>query len=144
MIICVIKIFFVQFFVYSCHLFLISSASVRFIPFLSFIVPSFAWNIPLVSLIFLKKSQVFPILLFSSISLLKYTIKCCQLYALSPTVDLQNLIILQIKALYLLITTSKFTKSCPSLSGHRETILHRLIILPVCARSCPFLCTHGL
>ena len=55
--------------VYSCHLFLISSASVRSIPFLSFIVLIFAWNVPLVSLIFLKRSQVFPILLFSSISL---------------------------------------------------------------------------
>ena len=30
-------------FVYSCHLFLISSASVRSIPFLSFIMPIFAW-----------------------------------------------------------------------------------------------------
>ena len=50
--------------VYSCHLFLISSASVKSIPFLSFIVPMFAWNIPLVSLIFLKRSLVFPILLF--------------------------------------------------------------------------------
>ena len=39
----------------SCHLFLISSASVRSITFLSFIVPIFAWNIPLVSLIFLKR-----------------------------------------------------------------------------------------
>ena len=55
--------------VYSCHLFLISSASVRSIPFLSFIEPMFAWNVPLVSLIFLKRSLVFPILLFSSISL---------------------------------------------------------------------------
>ena len=54
---------------YSCHLFLISSASVRSIPFLSFIVPIFAWNVPLVSLIFLKRPLVFPILLFSSISL---------------------------------------------------------------------------
>ena len=54
---------------YSCHLFLISSASVRPIPFLSFILPIFAWKFPLVSLIFLKKSRVFPILLFSSISL---------------------------------------------------------------------------
>ena len=36
--------------VYSCHLFLVSSASVRSIPFLSFIVPIFAWNFPLVSL----------------------------------------------------------------------------------------------
>ena len=55
--------------VYSYHHFLISSASVRSIPFLSFIEPIFTWNIPLVSLIFLKRSLVFPILLFSSISL---------------------------------------------------------------------------
>ena len=47
--------------VYSCHLFLISSASVRSILFLSFIKPIFAGNIPLVSLIW-------NILLFSSIS----------------------------------------------------------------------------
>ena len=55
--------------VYSYHLFLISSASVRSIPFLFLIEPIFTWNIPLVSLIFLKRSLVFPILLFSSISL---------------------------------------------------------------------------
>ena len=55
--------------VYSCHLFLISSASVRSISFLSFIVPISAWNVPLVPQIFLKSSLVFPILLFSSISL---------------------------------------------------------------------------
>ena len=56
-------------FVYSCHLFLISSASVRSITFLSFTEPIFAWNIPLVFLIFLKRSLFFPILLFSSFSL---------------------------------------------------------------------------
>ena len=55
--------------VHSYHLFLISSASVRSILFLSFIEPIFAWNVPLVSLIFLKRSVVFPILLFSSLSL---------------------------------------------------------------------------
>ena len=54
---------------YSCHLFLISSASVKSILFLSFIVFIFAWNVPLVSLIFLKRSLVFPILLFYSVSL---------------------------------------------------------------------------
>ena len=48
--------------VYSYHLFLVSSASVRSIPFLSFIEPIFAWNIPLVSIIFLKRSLVFLIL----------------------------------------------------------------------------------
>ena len=55
--------------VYSYHLFLISPASVRSTAFLSFILPIFAWNVPLISLIFLKRSLVFPILLFSSISL---------------------------------------------------------------------------
>ena len=56
-------------FVFSCCLFIISFSSVRSIPFLSFIVPIFTWNVPLVSLIFLKRSLVFPFLLFSSISL---------------------------------------------------------------------------
>ena len=54
--------------VYSCYL-LISSPSVGSKPFLSFIVPTFGWKVPLVSLIFLKRSLVFPVLLFSSISL---------------------------------------------------------------------------
>ena len=49
-----------------CYL-LISSASVR--SFLSFFVPIFAWNVPMSSPIFLKKSLVFSILLFSSIFL---------------------------------------------------------------------------
>ena len=53
---------------YSFHPFLIYSAYVVH-KFLSFFVPIFAWNVPLVSLIFLKRSQVFPILLFSSIGL---------------------------------------------------------------------------
>ena len=35
--------------VYSCYLFLISSVSVRSTPFLSFIAPVFACNVPLVS-----------------------------------------------------------------------------------------------
>ena len=43
------RYFLYSFSVYSCQLFLISSASVRSIPFLSFIVPIFAWNVPLVS-----------------------------------------------------------------------------------------------
>ena len=55
--------------VYSCHLFLISSACVRSIPFLFYFEPIFARNFPLVSLIFLKRSLVLLILLFSSICL---------------------------------------------------------------------------
>ena len=56
-------------YVYSDHLFLKSSASVRSRPYLSFIVCIFAWNVPLLSLIFLKRSPDFPILLFSVVSL---------------------------------------------------------------------------
>ena len=69
MVIKVIKSFLYSSSMYSYHLFLISSASVISLPFLSFIEPIFAWNVPLVSLIFLKTSLAFPILLFSSISL---------------------------------------------------------------------------
>ena len=61
-IIWVMKIFFVQFCVFLPLLNI--SGSVRYIPFLSFIEPIFAWNVPLVSLIFLKRSLVFPILFF--------------------------------------------------------------------------------
>ena len=59
-----LRSFLYSFHVYSCHLFLISSAFVRYILFLSFIEPIFAWNIPLVSLSFLKRSLAFLILLF--------------------------------------------------------------------------------
>ena len=59
------KIFLYSSSVYSCHLFLISSASVRSISFLPFIESIFEWNVPFVFLIFLKGSLVFPILLFS-------------------------------------------------------------------------------
>ena len=69
MVIWVIKFFPCSSSVYSCHLFLISSASVRSLPFLSFIVSILAWNIPLVYPVFSKRSLVFPILLFSAIPL---------------------------------------------------------------------------
>ena len=65
----VMKIFFVQSFYVFLPPLLNSFASVRSIPFLCFIVPIFAWNVSLVSLIFFKRCVVFPILLFSSISL---------------------------------------------------------------------------
>ena len=55
--------------VYSCHLFLIPSASLGPYYFCPLLCPSLQWNVPLVSLIFLKRSLVFPILLLSSISL---------------------------------------------------------------------------
>ena len=55
--------FLYSFSVYSYHLFLISSTSVRSIPCLSFIKPIFAWNIPLVSLI-LEISTLSPSVVF--------------------------------------------------------------------------------
>ena len=50
--------------VYSCHLFLICSVTIRNMIFLSFIVPILAWNVPLVSVIFLMRSLVFPFCCF--------------------------------------------------------------------------------
>ena len=47
-----------------CILATSSSASVRSILFLSFIVPIFAWKVPLVSLIFLKRSLSLPFYCF--------------------------------------------------------------------------------
>ena len=55
--------FLYSYFVYSWHLSLIPSVSVRFIPFLSFTVPIFAWIVPL---IFLKRSVVSHSILFIS------------------------------------------------------------------------------
>ena len=65
----VIKTFLYSSSVHFCHMFLIPSASFRFITFLSFIMPIFAWNVHLVSLVFSKKCLVFPILFFTSTSL---------------------------------------------------------------------------
>ena len=63
------KIFFYSSSVYCCHIFLISSASVRSIPFLSFIVPIFAWKDTLDISDFLEEmSSLYPSL-SSSISL---------------------------------------------------------------------------
>ena len=55
--------------VYFFHVFLISSASTMSLPFLSFIMPIFGWNVPLIFPIYWKSSLVLPFLWFSSISL---------------------------------------------------------------------------
>ena len=46
--------------VFCCQFFLVSSASFRSMPFLGFTMPIFTWNVPLVSLIFMKRTQIFP------------------------------------------------------------------------------------
>ena len=55
--------------VYFFCLCLISSASIRSLLFLSFTVPVFGWNVLLILPIFLKRSLVFALLLFSSVPL---------------------------------------------------------------------------
>ena len=116
---------------YSCHLFLISSASVRSIPFLSFIVPIFAWNGPLVSVNFLRKSQVFPILLFSSISL-HWSLRKMFLSLLAILWDSA------FRCLYLsfsfLAFTSLFTAICKALSDNHFAFSHifffEMVLIP--------------
>ena len=64
MVIRVMKIFLYSSSVYSCPFLLISSASDRSIPCLSFILTIFAWNVPFVSLIFWRDLQSFPFYFF--------------------------------------------------------------------------------
>ena len=117
---------------YSYHLFWISSASVRSIQFLSFIVPILAWNIPFVSLIFLKRSLVFPILLFSSISLY-WSLRKAFLYLLAILWNSA------FKWIYLSFSTLPFasilyTAICKSSSDNRFAFLHffflKVILIP--------------
>ena len=69
--------------VYSCHLFSLSSASIRAIPFLSFMEPIFAWNVPLVSPIF-----------FEEISSLSHFIVFLYFFALVTEEDFLSLLVI--------------------------------------------------
>ena len=106
----------------SCHLFLISSASVRSLQFQSFIEPIFAWNVPLVSLIFLKRSLVFPILLFPSYFFALITEKG---FLISPCYSLE----LCLKWVYLsfsplLFAALLFTAVCKTTTDGHFAFLH--------------------
>ena len=120
--------------VYSCHLFLISSASVRCITFLSFIEPIFAGNVPLVSLIFLKRSLAFPILLFSHISL-HWTLRKAFLSLLAT---LWNSALKRVYLSFspLLFTSLLFTAICEASSDSHFAFLHffflGMVLIPVC------------
>jgi len=83
--------------VYSCHLFLTSSSSLRSLQFLSFIEPIFTWNVPLVSLLFLKRPLVFPILLFSSVSS-HWSIR--KVFVISPCYSLELCIQMDVSFLF--------------------------------------------
>ena len=64
-----LRYFLYSYFVYSFCLFLMSSASSRYLQFLSFIVPIFEWNIPFIYTVLWRRTLVFSFLLFSSVSL---------------------------------------------------------------------------
>ena len=107
---------------YACHLFLISSAFVSSMPFLSFIVPVFAWNVPLVSLIFLKRSLVFPILLFSYISFHLSLMKPFISLLAIPWNSIFKWIYLSVSPLP--FTSFLFTAICKASSDNHFALLH--------------------
>ena len=107
-------------FVYSCHLFLISSASVRSIPFLSFIVPIFAWNVLLIALIFLKSSLVFP---NSIVFLYFFALITEEGFIISPCYSLELCIQTGMFS-SLLFTSLLFTAICKASSDSHFAFLH--------------------
>ena len=116
----------------TVHLFLISTASVRSIPFLSLSSPSlhemFPWY-----LIFLKRSLVFPILLFSSISL-HWSLRKVFLSLLA--ILWNSAFKLEYLVFYLLLFTSLlFTAICKASSDSHFCFLHffsmGMVLIPV-------------
>ena len=108
--------------VYSCHLFLISSTSVRFIPFLSFIEPIFAWNVPLVSLIFLKSFPVSPFYCFPLFLCMDHW---GGLYLISPCYSLELCIQMDISFIFSLPFISLlFSAMYKASSDHHFAFLH--------------------
>ena len=92
------------------------------IPCLSFIEPIFAWNVPLVSLIFLKRSLDFPILLFSSISLhWSLTMAFVSLFAILWNSAFKWLYLIFYP---LLFTSLLFTAICKASSDSHFAFLH--------------------
>ena len=120
--------------VYSCHLFLISSASLRPTPFGSFTEPIFAWNVPLVSLIFLTRSLVFPILLFPYISL-HWSLRKAFLSLLAVLWNSEfKWVYLSFSPLF--FTSLLFTAFCKACSDIQFAFLHffsmGMVLIPVC------------
>ena len=118
---------------YSCHLFLISCASVRSLPFLSYIELIFAWNVPLVSLMFLKRSLVFPILLFF---LYFFALITEEGFLISPCYSLELCIQMSVSFLFFFaFHFSSFTAICKASSGSHFAFLFffflGIVLIPV-------------
>ena len=130
----VMKIFFLySSSVYSYHLVLILSASVRSIPFWSFLVPIFTWNISLVSLIFLERNLVFSILLFPSVSL-HWSLR--KAFFVSPCYSLELCFQMGISFLFSLepFTSLLYSAVCKTSSDNHFAFLHffflEMILIP--------------
>ena len=120
--------------VYSCYLFLIDSTSVMYISFLSFIMPIFAWNLPLVYLTFLKKSLVFPILLFLSISFDGSLRKAFLSLLASLWKSAFKWVYLSFPPL--LFTSLLFSATCKTYSDKHFTFLHCIFLGMVLITAC--------
>ena len=129
------------FFLTVYKVFLISSASVRSILFLSFIVPIFVWNVPLVSLIFLKITLVFPILLFSSISL-HWSLRKAFLSLLAL---LRNFAFKWVYLSFspLLFTSLHFTAICKASSDSHLYFFSMGMVLILASCTMSRICTHS-
>ena len=117
----------------------------RYLLFLSFIVPILAWNISLISLFSWKRSLVFPILFFSSISL-HWSLR--KAFFISPCYSLELCIQMGISFLFSFPFTSHlFTVICKASSGNYFVFLPFFFLGMVLAiTSCAMLWTsiHGI
>ena len=82
---------------YSCHIFLISSASVRSIPLLFFIVPIFAWNVPFSISNFLEEISSFSL---SIVFLYFFALIIKEVFLISPCYSLELCIQMSISFLF--------------------------------------------
>ena len=100
-----------------------SSASVRSLQFLSFIEPIFAWNVPLVSLIFLKRSHSVVFLYF-------FVLNAEEGFLIFPCYSLELCIQMGISFLFpLLFTSLLFTAICKASSDNHFAFLHLFSML---------------
>ena len=110
--------------VYSCYL-LISSASVRSIIFLSLIVHIFAWKAPLVSLVFLKRSLVFPFYCFLLFLFIDPWRKPEEGFLISPCYSLELCIQMGISFLFTCAFSFSFYSAlCKTSSDSHFAFLH--------------------
>ena len=128
---------------YFCHLFLISSAYVCSWSFLSCITSILAWNIPLISPVYLKRSLVFPMLLFSSISW-HYSFK--KAFSSFLAILCNSALVIYISFFLLFFTFLLYSAICKTSSDNHLAFLHFFFFgIILVTASCAILWTsvHG-